>query len=368
MVEYSAGPAGLPVLDVFDAIVVGGGICGAAIFHRLARSGHRVLLIEKSRFAQGATGWCSGILSCCHESEKLTALACASLQSFLELESQGGPKLQRRGALHFVRPGHEGRAQERIQGMRDFVAVQWLDAGQGARLFPQVRWTGLAGAVFEPDAGHMDAAAVSRFWIHQGRSLGQLALEGVEFRGVARHGGNVVGVYSSAGLLRGRRVIFCAGAWTRKLASQAGLAPPANIFSRSLQTDTFATHQFVGDHPAYWDPELGIWGRADGPCLIQTVMALPDWNVDPDHHSGNAPPRRNDARDLASRRFHWSGPAQAAGGGLRQDAFTPDGEGVVAADARMPGLFWATGFSGHGFRIAPGVAAQVDALAFAAAH
>jgi glycine/D-amino acid oxidase-like deaminating enzyme len=349
----------------FDAIIVGGGIIGAAIFHRLAQSGRQVLLIEKSRFAQGATGWSSALLNCYEASETLTALACAALPKFLDMGRQGGPKLQRCGCLHFIYPGQESVTQERIQEMRHLASVEWLNAVQGAHLFPGIHWNDLAGAVFEPSAGYMDPVAVNRFWIQGGRAMGQLALEGVEFRGVAQGHKGVCGIYSSAGLLRSQRVILSAGAWTRKLAGTSGLALPCNVFPRSLQSNVFATTQFVGEHPAYVDPELGLYGRGDGQTMMQAGAPVPDWNIDPDKCSEHSLQQQVTTRDLARRRFAWSEHAQPAGGWRRFDAFTSDGEGVVTADGHIPGVYWATGFSGHGFKIAPSVAAQVEALAFA---
>lgn len=368
MAENLAGPAGssfpTTLQTPFDAIVVGGGIAGAAIFHRLARSGRRVLLVEKSRFAQGATGWSSGILNCYHASEKLTALACASFPKFLDLERQGGPAARRCGSLHLVPHAQEKATRERIQEMRGLVPVEWWNAAQGAQRFPYIEWNDLAGAVFEPNAGHVDPAAVTRFWIEKARAMGQTALEGVEFRGVAQGDGGVAGIYSSMGLLRGRRVILCVGAWSRKLAGVSGLALPDNIFSRSMQCDAFAAAQFAQEHPAFMDPELGIYGRPDGPGMLQAGMALTDWNIDPDAHAPHSPQQQMATRDLAGRRFQWSQQAQPAGGWRRFDAFTPNGDCVVAADARISRLYWATGFSGHGLKIAPAVAVHVEKLAF----
>lgn len=46
---------------IFDAVVIGGGINGASIYHELARSGFRVLLIDKGDFA-GATSQASAMM------------------------------------------------------------------------------------------------------------------------------------------------------------------------------------------------------------------------------------------------------------------------------------------------------------------
>ena len=48
--EYDAARTG-----VFDAVVVGGGITGACVFHQLRQKGLRALLADKSDFAGGTS-------------------------------------------------------------------------------------------------------------------------------------------------------------------------------------------------------------------------------------------------------------------------------------------------------------------------
>ncbi|HSO09815.1 MAG TPA: FAD-dependent oxidoreductase [Desulfoprunum sp.] len=39
----------------FDAVVIGGGIHGAAVFHRLAAAGLKIALLEKNDFGSGTS-------------------------------------------------------------------------------------------------------------------------------------------------------------------------------------------------------------------------------------------------------------------------------------------------------------------------
>ena len=48
--------------DIYDAIVIGGGVNGTGLVRDLARRGFRVALFEKGDFARGATGNSSGMI------------------------------------------------------------------------------------------------------------------------------------------------------------------------------------------------------------------------------------------------------------------------------------------------------------------
>lgn len=348
----------------FDAIVVGGGIIGAAIFSRLARSGHSVLLVEKSRVGQGSTGWSGGILRCYHPSETLSQMASEALPDFHEIHGQGGPQFRRCGFLYFIYPGQESMAQERIAQLRQRIAIEWLDPDSGARHFPGMHWNDLAGAVFEPDAGYMDPVAISRFWIEGARAHGQSALEGVEFRGVACDTQGLCGAYTSLGLLKTRRVILCTGAWSPGLATANAFSLAGGVAAKAIQINTFAPAISVEGHPAYIDGTLGLYGRGENAKLVHCGLPVPDWHIDPDQPAAHDLSHQLYTRELARKRFGWAENASQAGGWRRFDAYCDNGQGVTAADGKISGLYWATGYSGGGFKIAPCVARQMENLAF----
>ncbi len=67
-------------------VIVGGGIVGAAIFHRLAAEyGSRVLLLERSIPAFGATGFSGGILRAFHTDPALAADCALGLTAYARL-------------------------------------------------------------------------------------------------------------------------------------------------------------------------------------------------------------------------------------------------------------------------------------------
>lgn len=346
----------------FDVVVVGGGIVGSAVFARLAASGKRVVLLERSRFGQGSSGWSGGILRCYHPSQTLSEMASAGLPDFQAVEDKGGATFHRCGFLYFVYPGQEETARQRIAQLLPRTAIEWLDAERARERFPSIRWTGLAGAVFEPDAGHMDPVAVSRHWVREARILGQQALEGVAFTGVVSDEHGLNGVHTTLGLLRTRHLVLCPGAWSANLARISGLSLPKSVVAKAIQLNTFATTKSVDGHPAYIDPKLGLYGRGEGKNLVHAGCPVPEWGIDPDRDVPLSLPYLTSSLELARRRFEWAEGATGSGGWRRFDAYTQDEHGVVATCSRTPGVHWATGFSGGGFKLAPAVARQVETL------
>ena len=349
----------------FDAIIVGGGVVGAAVFFRLASAGKSVLLIEKSRYGQGSSGWSGGILRCFHPSALLADMATEAFPEFRAVSRNGGPEFHQCGFLYFVYEGQEGLAHERIRQLEGRTAIQWLNDEEAAQRFPAIVWDNLAGAVFEPEAGYMDPVAVSKYWIEGAEAHGQLALEGVEFNGIATDEQGLCGVHSSAGFLRTRCLILCPGAWSKKLAEKSGLSLPQSIKSKAIQLNTFASdHVISNNHPAYIDPELELYGRGEKPDLVNVGSPVSSWDIDPDQYTPLSMSHVLLTHELAKKRFKWASGAKAAGGRRRFDAYTEDEHGVIAACPNAPGVYWATGFSGGGFKLAPAIAKKIVELTF----
>src|ERR671922_2344770 len=75
-----------------DAVVIGGGVNGAAIAYALAARGQRVTLVEKAAMASGASGRSSALVRMHYTNEWDARLAWASFPVFRHWsEIMGGP-------------------------------------------------------------------------------------------------------------------------------------------------------------------------------------------------------------------------------------------------------------------------------------
>jgi glycine/D-amino acid oxidase-like deaminating enzyme len=356
--------------EAYEVIVVGGGVIGAAIFHRLSATlGGKVLLVEKSRFGQGSTGWSGGILRCFHHDPLLADMACEGDRYFRHFEQHTGhaEAFRQCGFLHFIYPQQEAHARLQIERLSGRTEIAWLSAEEAGRRFPEILWDDLAGAVYEPNAGYMDPVAVSRAWIAAARTRGAVAHEGVQFEQLLMEGGKVAGIETNLGQFRAPCVVMCVGAWTEKLAQSASIEPPRPVASKAIQLNVFYSQGDAGNNPAYADAVQGIYGRADGGGQIYLGCPVPEWHIDPDLPAVPEQAHQEHSRQLGRRRFRWMDGARSGGGFRRFDAYTADERGVAARSQVSPGLVWATGFSGGGFKLAPSIALQICDLVQGAA-
>jgi sarcosine oxidase, subunit beta len=349
----------------YDVIIVGGGVVGAAIFNRLTRQAtSKILLIEKSRFGQGSTGWSGGIIRCYHPDSTLADMACEGDQYYRQFEQRTGfaCSYHECGFLYFIYPNQEEYARKEVVRLSEKIAIRWLTKQEAVSQFPTIRWDDLAGAVYEPNAGYMDPVEVSKAWINSARINGGTALEGVKFKGLITMNDKLAGIQTNYGPYYASSVVMCVGAWANKLAASAHLSLPETIHAKAIQLNAFRPSVEVTNHPAFIDPIYGLYGRADGRQHIYLGCPVPEWGIDPDIPCEPALSHMTLSHDLAQRRFQWAKATQSVGGLRRFDGYTENERGVIVSSNCPEGLIWATGFSGGGFKLAPAIASQVQKL------
>jgi D-amino-acid dehydrogenase len=258
-----------------DVVVVGAGAIGAATACELARSGAKVTLVERSHVAAGCSYGNAGLISPSHAealanpaaighglawvarrdspfrirprpsllpwlarfgaaslprrsaaaSATLRALVAASLDAHDALARAGLPtSFERRGILSVYESEPAfAEAQRAAATAPGEARVLLRDAAR--ELEPELA-PSIAGAIFRPDEAHCDPAAFTSALVASARALGADVRTGVEILSVHRTNGRVAELQTTAGPLRPGTVVLAAGAWTKQLAAQAGVAIP----------------------------------------------------------------------------------------------------------------------------------------------
>ncbi len=351
------------VSQQYDVIVVGGGVIGSAILHRLSeRFGARALLVEQARMGQGSTGWSGGVLRCYHPDPLLADMACDGDAYYRQFERHTGvaQAITRSGFVHAIYPDQADQAQREVKRLSGRIAIEWLPRHEARARFPGMHWDDLAGAVLEPDAGHMDPHAVTAAWIASARAAGSIAMEGVRFAGLLSETGRTVGIQTNLGALYAPCVVMCLGAWSAKAARAAHLPLPEAVHAKAIQLNVFRARAGIGPHPAFIDPGAQLYGRAEGERSLYLGAPVPQWDIDPDAPAEVELAHVAMTQQQGTRRFPWLADATPAGGFRRFDGYTADGRGLVQPAPETPGLFWATGFCGGGFKLAPAIAAKIS--------
>ena len=218
---------------VFDLVVVGGGINGAAISHMAANAGLKVALLEKGDFASGTSS----------KSTKLMHGGIRYLENFefdLVQESLRERYTQFKNAPHLVKPiqflvpvykGDRRSLWKMKLGvlLYDFLsgkfrvgAHQFFTAEQVIEAEPQIKKDDLAGGISYYDC-QMDDARLVLENVLSADQKGACVANYVEVKSFLKENGKVVGVkasdlFGSASFeVRAKRVVCATGPWNDEL-------------------------------------------------------------------------------------------------------------------------------------------------------
>lgn len=351
-----------------DAVVVGGGVIGAALAHRLAAAGlGRVILCDQGRpAAQGATSRSGGLLRLHHTAHCDTLLAARSLPVYEHwAELVGGDCGYRRtGFLMLV--GEERAAALRTNAAAVTAAAgagrtEVIDPEQARALYPGIGTEGLAAAAYEPDGGYADPVATTAALLAAGRRAGVRVFEGIRVEEVLERGGTTTGVRTQTGTVEAPLVVLAGGAWGSGPAAGLGVRMPVTPRRIGLAQVELAGAGVRGapeSVPTCIDDTIGSYFRPEG--RDRCYFGVPS---NPDVRLGHdvAPLDSGEvqaALAAVGRRVPAAAGAPVVGARSGFDGYTPDKHPVVgpAGPAGPDGLYLALGFSGGGFKLAPAVA------------
>lgn len=386
-----------------DVVVIGGGIIGTSVAYELAKQGVSVALFEKGAIGGEQSGRNWGWVRQQNRDLYELPLAMRSLQRWEELSGEIGLDLgfRRSGILYGTQNEADvarwekwGRQAKQI----GFVSHLLSPKEVHERLGDQARWV---GGIWSPTDGRAEPSLAAPAIAVGAQKLGASIHQRCAVRGLDISAGRVSGVWTERGRVRASQVICCGGAWSSRFCKQYGIElPSANILGTAFKT-TAAPEVIQG---CLSMPELCIRRRLDGSYTVaipgRGQLDLAPQNI---RYATKFYPmfRSKIAKKLKLRLngSFFNGP-EAAGSwsndavspfekirvldpkpdrqildealrilvrafpaleGIKIDHAwggwidtTPDLVPVIDEMQSVPGLFIASGFSGHGFGIGPG--------------
>lgn len=356
-------------------LVVGGGIMGLAAAWRCARRGRgSVLLLERKSFGAGSSGRSGAILRTHYKDRELVRIARDSLREYAGFEARTGTSIgfHRSGVITLAGPTQDEwleRVRANVQTMRELgVEVELADAARLRALLPGAVVRDGSLASFEPQAGFVDPAATMAAFAQRARKRGADLREGVEVRELRLERGRVVGARTDAGEIECEHLLVVAGPWTRALLARHGLefplkvVRPENIYLGvpELASVPGPTRTLRGGHPVVIDLELGSYARCE-PDRRRTRAGRVDYDLDhvlddPDALAEEVGPEmKRWARATLAERWPSYAHRADAGGLAAWYTLTPDAQALIGPVRGVQGLWIASGFSGHGFKLAPAI-------------
>jgi len=350
-----------------DVVIVGAGIAGVSIAEHLLRSqpGLKVLLADQHHVGAGST---SRSLAAFRHQWSVPAHVAFSKYSAADYERLiglgYGLEFRRNGYLFLYTDRTRWQhAILRAERQRDLgVEVETMTAVDSTRIpcASAVQDDAVIGATWGPNDGFLDPLAVAQAYLDEARH------RGLEYRTgwmpTALHGSDrVTGISFGAERIDTTRVILAAGIWSASIAKAWGLSLPLIAAKRYIyhsrplkDVDVSRWPLVIGDRGQHCRPSEGNTLMLSWEHRPQARATLPDaaalWDEQDAIEPGfGASEYGIDVLAELSRHL----PVLAESVSIRNAtsgwyANTLDDKAILGPDPRRPGLYLATGFSGHG--------------------
>lgn len=395
-----------PLPEAVDVAVIGAGIAGTATAWYLARAGVSVLLCEKGRVAgeQSSRNWGWVRQQGRDEAELPIMMEANRIWRGLAAETdEPGLAFTPAGCVHVAADREKLEKFERWceTARRHQLDTRMLTRDEIGDLLPGVAGDWIGGMATPGDGRSEPRLAVPAL-ARAAHRLGVAVAEFCAVRTLDLEGGRLAGIVTERGRVRCGSVVLAGGAWSGPFAENAGVRLPQLLVR--------ATVMRTAPAPPFVEPNVSLGGlalrrRDDGGYTVATGLA--DHFVGPPSFRHALRFRRllkQSARELrllpaAPRGYpgawgtarRWTGgeetpfervrvldpaPSPAAVRRIRARLprqvpalgdigfagawagmidVTPDAVPVLGGVDTIPGLWIATGFSGHGFGIGPAV-------------
>ncbi len=353
--------------DLFDVIVVGAGIAGAAIAERLSDGlFERVLLVEKeATWCTGTSARSAGGIRLQFDSEAKIEAALHASRHFESFHEKYGidPGFKKHGYLIVA------SAPESCERLREAVSLQnslglgsrFLEPGEITDIVPALETDDLLGATFSLSDGYLDPHALVQGYVRSFLDRGGLLKTSCPVRDFVVDRGRVSGVKTANETLRANTVIVAAGPFAGPLVARLGVDLPLRPCRRQI----FYTGPVngIGDHwPLVLDPDNSFYFRPETGGVIMSLAEEEEMN--PPASGNDIPLSRSRLDELAARatkRCPILSSAEVRGGWAGLRTLTPDQFPLLGPIPSLEGVFVAAGFSGHGVTLSPFAASVLSA-------
>ena len=345
-----------------DVVIVGGGVMGSAIAYNLAKEGLKPVVIEKGDIGGEASGSNGGGVRQSARNLKEMPLAMESIRMYGHLHEELGMDVEyvRKGNLRLC------TTEEEIETMRRSVEnqkavgldLELLDRRQVLDINPYVG-EAVIGASFCPTDGHVNPLLVTYAFFKKAKELGARYHIREEVQDIQVRKGRVAAVVTDKQVIATDLVVNAAGVTGRRVANLVGLDIPMRpVFSEALITEPYPPlfPQMMGHAKGLFYGRQTVHGPFFWGGFVGTEQFIHREGKPLFHFIGPAISRMvmdffPVLRDIHVIRM-WSGLI----------AQMSDGIPVLGLVEEVPGFVFATGFSGHGFGLAPVIGRVISEL------
>jgi len=348
--------------ETADLVIIGGGVMGCGIAYNLAKQGLKPVVIEKADVGGEASGSNGGGVRQSARNLKEMPLAMESIRMYGHLHEELGMDVEyvRQGNLRLcTTPDDLETMRKSVESQKAVgLELEMLDRKQVLEINPHVSEK-ILGASFCSTDGHVNPLLVTYGFYRRAKDLGARFHTHEKVNDIRLKKGRVTAVVSDNHVIATDLVVNAAGVAGRAVANMVGLDLPMRpVFSEALITEPYPPlfKQMIGHAKGL------LYGR-------QTVHGSFFWGG----FVGTEQFIHREGKPL----FHFIGPAiskmvidffpilkdlhviRTWSGLIAQMS---DAIPVLGLTEEVPGFVFCTGFSGHGFGLAPVIGRLISEL------
>ncbi|MEN3008276.1 FAD-binding oxidoreductase [Pseudothermotoga sp.] len=338
----------------FKVAIVGAGIVGSSIAYHLAKFGESdVVVFEKGYISSGSTGRCAGGIRQQWSSPNNVLLAMRSVKLFEKMSEETGVDIEYKQGGYLVLSYDESEAkqfEENVKMQRALgLNVELLSPQQVKRRFEYVNVNGVLLATFCQTDGHANPHLANFAYARSARKLGVTILTHTTVLSIEVETSWFI-LHTDRGKFKAKIVVNAAGDYSGQVAAMVGLNLPVESYRHQILV-TEPVKNFVDPMLISFSGNFYVRQTKHG----QFIMG----QGDKDERAGlNYNVTFKFEKDLALKMCrllpfmrklrivrHWSGHYN----------MSPDAQPILGESLQLANFYYAVGFSGHGFMLAPAV-------------
>lgn len=380
-----------------DLLILGVVIMGSCIAHALAERNHKVFVCKKCTFGAEQSSRNLGWVRFTNRKPIELDLMFESLRQWQTLDKRLARLTgYKQCGIVFSEKDEQAMAMRRawLEHLGPFgLKAQVLSPTRIVDYFPGARYPAVGG-IYSPFDGRAEPQLATSAIAESARDKGATLLNHCAVQSIDTAGGRVCGVHTERGYIASSTVVIAGGVWSNLLCRQVGIDYP----QLDVKVGAINTTPVSGPDVSFGSSQFALRRRADGGYTVGNYFARADIVPNSFRYATRfaASVRQPDLSLRLGKRFFEelfrrtvkpgrSGPferqrtldpelwfdtqamfnrisemfpflatAQIKERWAAHIDVTPDSLPVIDELTAVPGLFMCSGFSGHGFGIAPG--------------
>ncbi|AEH50520.1 NAD(P)/FAD-dependent oxidoreductase [Pseudothermotoga thermarum] len=345
----------------YKVAVIGAGVVGCSVAYHLAKLGiNDVVVFDKSYISSGSTGRCAGGIRQQWSSPHNVLLAMRSVKLFEKLESETGMDVEYKQGGYLILSYSEEEAEQfekNVEMQRELgLDVEILSVKKVKERYPYIDLSGVVLATFCQTDGHANPHLVNFAYAKSARKLGVEIFTHTEVWGIEVKDYEFV-LHTTKGKVTAQIVVNAAGPHSREIASMVGVDLPTESYRHQIMV-TEPVKNFFDPMAISFSGNFYMRQTKHG----QFIMGQGDPNEKPGLNYNVTFEFVEEMCKKMTRIFpflrnvrivrHWSGHYN----------MSPDAQPIIGESTTVKNFYYAVGFSGHGFMLAPAVGEAIAEL------